>query len=60
MTQEEKAQLYDHMMHLYGKLGNQIQLIKSESIDLNQDQLRRIEEIKKRQNLLLSKLKQLF
>lgn len=60
MTQEQKAQVYDQTMHLYGKLGNQIQLIKSESIDLDQNQLRRIEEIKKKQEILLSKLRELF
>ena len=45
MTQEEKSKIYSSLLFEHDKLSNEINSIKSESIDLNQSQIDRINKI---------------
>jgi len=45
MTQEEKSKVYSSLLFEHDKLSNEINSIKSESIDLNQSQIDRINKI---------------
>lgn len=60
MTNDEKAKLYDNLLFEYGKLGNQIQLIKGEDIEMKEHHLVRIEELKRRQNIIMAQLQRLM
>jgi len=42
MTNEQKAQQYGELLNEHTRLGNQINEIKGQSIDLNQNQLSQI------------------
>ena len=41
-SNDEKAQLYNQMLHQYNRLQEQVRLIKSESFELNPQQIQQI------------------
>jgi hypothetical protein len=60
MTEEQKAQVYGNLLNEHTKYFNEINRIKSESLDLNREQRQRIEELEKRQVKIMEQIKQLF
>ena len=59
MTNEEKAQVYNQLMFEHTKLSNQINSIKGESIDLNQEQQQRIMVIESKIRDIMNRLSRL-
>lgn len=41
-SNDEKAQLYNQMLHQYNRLQEQVRLIKAESFELNPQQIKQI------------------
>jgi hypothetical protein len=56
MNNEQKAEMYNQLMYEYTRTQNQISLIKSESIDLNETQLRQVRELEDRLRFLMNKV----
>jgi uncharacterized protein YdcH (DUF465 family) len=56
MTQEEKARMYSSLLSEHDKISNQIASIKGESIDLNDDQLKRISKLQMKLGDLSNKM----
>jgi hypothetical protein len=56
MNNEQKAEMYNQLMYEYTRTQNQISLIKSESIDLNESQLRQVRELEDRLRFLMNKV----
>lgn len=59
MTNEQKAQVYNQLMFEHTKLSNQINAIKGESIDLNQEQEQRIRMIESKIRDIMNRLSRL-
>jgi hypothetical protein len=59
MTNEQKAQVYNQLMFEHTKLSNQINAIKGESIDLNQEQEQRIRVIESKIRDVMNRLSRL-
>jgi hypothetical protein len=59
MTNEQKAQVYNQLMFEHTKLSNQINSIKGESIDLNQEQEQRIRMIESKIRDIMNRLSRL-
>ena len=59
MTNEQKAQVYNQLMFEHTKLSNQINAIKGESIDLNQEQEQRIRVIESKIRDIMNRLSRL-
>jgi ABC-type uncharacterized transport system ATPase subunit len=55
MTNEQKAQKYNQLMYEYTQIQNKISSIKSESFELNENQLR---EVKNLENVLKEIMRQ--
>jgi hypothetical protein len=55
MTNEQKAQKYNQLMYEYTQIQNKISSIKSESFELNDNQLR---EVKNLENVLKEIMRQ--
>jgi hypothetical protein len=52
MTQEEKSKVYSSLLFQHDKLSNQINNIKSESLDMDESQMRRIRDLQVKQGQL--------
>jgi len=59
MTNEQKAQVYNQLMFEHTKLSNQINSIKGESFELNQEQTQRIRVIESKIRDVMNRLSQL-
>lgn len=60
MTQEEKAQVYGSLLNEHTKCFNEINRIKSESLELDKFQKQKIQQLEQRQLELMLKMKSLF
>jgi len=60
MNQEQKAQRYQYLLFEFDKLSNQIASIKGESLELNESQNSKINQLQMRQGILVNEMKTLF
>lgn len=60
MTQEEKAQVYGSLLNEHTKCFNEINRIKGESLDLNNEQRQRIIKLETRQNEIMREINKLL
>jgi len=60
MTNEEKARVYNQLLHDHNILTNQINAIKGSSFELNQIQEREIKELQARQNQIMMHVNRLL
>jgi hypothetical protein len=60
MTNEQKAQQYGELLNEHTRLGNRINSIKGESIDLNQGQLNEIKQLETQQLRIMNFINRLL
>jgi hypothetical protein len=60
MTEEQKAQIYGSLLNEHTKCFNEINRIKSESLDLNREQMNRIQQLENRQKQIMDQVKRLL
>ena len=60
MTQEEKAQQYGNLLNQHTRIGNQISEIKGQDIELNKQQLAKIQELQNQQILVMNTINRLL
>jgi hypothetical protein len=60
MTEQQKAQVYGNLLNEHTKLFNEINRIKSESLDLNPEQKRKIQIMEQKQLEIMQQVKRLF
>ena len=60
MTEEQKAQVYGTLLNEHTKYFNQINRIKAENLELNREQRLLIQDLERKQNEIMLKIKQLF
>jgi hypothetical protein len=60
MNEEQKAQLYSQLTYNYDRLANEISSIKGESIELNPQQMDRIQKLQMEQHKIMSRVQQLM
>ena len=60
MTEDQKAQIYGNLLNEHTKLFNEINLIKAQSIDLNSEQLRKIQQMEYRQLQIMEQIRRLM
>jgi hypothetical protein len=60
MTNEQKAQQYGELLNEHTRLGNQINEIKGQSIDLNQNQLSQIGRLETQQIRIMNYINRLL
>lgn len=60
MTNEEKANLYGHLLNEHTKIGNRIQEIKGQSIDLNKSDIQKIKDLEAIQMKIMRDINRLF
>ena len=60
MNDEQKAQLYSQLTYNFDRLANEISSIKGESIDLNNEQLNRIQKLQEQQGKIMSELQRMM
>ena len=59
MTQEQKSQLYSQLLTQHTRLDNQINEIKSEDFELNNEQMGRIRVLQMKQGQLVAQMQQI-
>jgi hypothetical protein len=60
MNEEQKAQEYDNLTYGFDKIANEIASIKGESIDLNPEQLNKIQKLQEQQGRIMARLQQIM
>lgn len=60
MTEEQKAQAYGNLLNEHTKYFNQINRIKAESLELNQEQRLKIHQLEEKQRKIMEQIKNLF
>lgn len=60
MENEEKAKFYNFLLAEHTKLGNQIQLVMAENVNLNSEQEHRIKVLKQKQLLIMQEVERLM
>lgn len=60
MTEEQKAQIYGDLLNQHTKYFNEINRIKADSLDLNPEQKRKIQELENKQAQIMEQVKKLF
>ena len=60
MNDEQKAQQYSNLTYGFDRIANEIASIKGESIDLNQEQLNKIQKLQEQQGRIMSQLQQIM
>ena len=60
MTEEQKAQVYGNLLNEHTKYFNEINRIKAESLDLNQEQRQRVQQFEEKQRKIIEQIKNLF
>jgi hypothetical protein len=60
MTQEQKSQLYSNLLMQHTRLDNQINEIKSENFEMNDEQMGRIRVLQSKQGQLVVQMQQLM
>jgi len=56
MNNEQKAQEYNMYLSRFTQLGNQIQEIKGQDLELNQQQIQQIQKLENEQRFIMSKI----
>lgn len=60
MDDNQKARVYDQLMYENDKISNQIASIRGESLEMNEDQQRRIYNLQVRQQQIMSEASKLY
>lgn len=60
MNREEKSQMYSQLLFEFDRLGNRINSIKGEAIDLNESQNRQIRDLQIQQGRLMAEMQRLM
>jgi hypothetical protein len=60
MNDEQKAQQYSNLTYGFDRIANEIASIKGESLDLNQEQLNKIQKLQEQQGRIMSQLQQIM
>jgi hypothetical protein len=60
MNHEQKSQMYSQLLFEFDRLGNRINSIKGEAIDLNESQNRQIRDLQVRQGKIMSEMQKLM
>lgn len=60
MTQEEKSKVYSSLLFQHDKISNQINSIKSESLEMNESQMKRIRDLQSKQGQLVEQMRSLM
>ena len=60
MNREEKSQRYSQLLFEFDRLGNRINSIKGEAIDLNESQNRQIRDLQIQQGKIMSEMQKLM
>jgi hypothetical protein len=56
MNNEQKAQEYNMYLSKFTQLGNRIQEIKGQDLELNQQQLEQIQKLEQEQRFIMNKI----
>jgi hypothetical protein len=59
MNNEQKASMYNQLMFEYTKIQNKISSVKSESIDLNQNQINEIQDLERKLKMIMERASRL-
>jgi oligoendopeptidase F len=59
MNNEQKASMYNQLMFEYTKIQNKISSVKSESIDLNQNQINEIRDLERKLKMIMERASRL-
>ena len=60
MNNEQKAQQYSNLTYGFDRIANEIASIKGESLELNQEQLNKIQKLQEQQGRIMSRLQQIM
>ena len=60
MNDEQKAQQYSNLTYGFDRIANEIASIKGESIDLNQEQLNKIQKLQEQKGRIMAQLQQIM
>jgi hypothetical protein len=60
MTEQQKANLYGSLLNEHTKLFNEINLIKSENLELNPQQNKKVKELEMKQSQIMQQIRKLF
>jgi hypothetical protein len=60
MNDEQKAQQYSNLTYGFDRIANEIASIKGESLDLNQEQLNKIQKLQEQQGRIMAQLQQIM
>ena len=60
MNQEQKSQRYSQLLFEFDRLGNRINSIRGEAIDLNENQNRQIRDLQIQQGKIMSEMQKLM
>lgn len=60
MTEEQKAQVYGNLLNEHTKYFNEINRIKAENLEPNQEQRLKIHQLEERQRKIMEQIKNLF
>ena len=60
MNDEQKSQQYSNLTYGFDRIANEIASIKSESFDLNQEQLNKIQKLQEQQGRIMAELQQIM
>jgi hypothetical protein len=60
MNQEQKAQAYGELLNEHTRVGNRISEIKGQDIEMNKEQLKKIQELENRQVQIMYQINKLM
>jgi hypothetical protein len=60
MNDEQKAQQYSNLTYGFDRIANEIASIKGESLDLNEEQLKKIQKLQEQQGRIMAQLQQIM
>jgi hypothetical protein len=60
MTEQQKAQIYGNLLNEHTKCFNEINRIKAESLELNQEQKNKIQKFEQRQSQIMLEINKLM
>lgn len=60
MTEQQKATLYGNLLNEHTKLFNQINLVKSESLEMNPQQMKKVRELEQKQAQIMEQIRRMF
>ena len=60
MNNDQKAAMYGNLLNEHTRLQNEISSIKGESLEMNQQQLKKIKELQQRQLVIMNEINRLL